>query len=106
MQKAIYSFIIFFLLQGIIFSQSSVTERKLHNNWSFKQKGSENWFPATVPGCVHLDLMKNKIIKDPYFQLNESKVQWIDKKDWIYQKEFFLNEAINYAFIFFNKYKN
>ena len=96
MQKAIYSFIIFFLLQGIIFSQSSVTERKLHNNWSFKQKGSENWFPATVPGCVHLDLMKNKIIKDPYFQLNESKVQWIDKKDWIYQKEFFLNEAINY----------
>ena len=96
MQRAIYSFIIFFLLQGIIFSQSSVTERKLHNNWSFKQKGSENWFPATVPGCVHLDLMKNKIIKDPYFQLNESKVQWIDKKDWIYQKEFFLNEAINY----------
>ena len=96
MQKAIYSFIIFFLLQGIIFSQSSVTERKLHNNWSFKQKGSENWFPATVPGCVHLDLMKNKIIEDPYFQLNESKVQWIDKKDWIYQKEFFLNEAINY----------
>ena len=96
MQKAIYSFIIFFLLEGIIFSQSSVTERKLHNNWSFKQKGSENWFPATVPGCVHLDLMKNKIIKDPYFQLNESKVQWIDKKDWIYQKEFFLNEAINY----------
>ena len=96
MQKAIYSFIIFFLLEGIIFSQSSVTERKLHNNWSFKQKGSENWFPATVPGCVHLDLMKNKIIKDPYFQLNESKVQWIDKKDWIYQKEFFLKEAINY----------
>ena len=96
MQRAIYSFIIFFLLQGIIFSQSSVTDRKLHNNWSFKQKGSENWFPATVPGCVHLDLMKNKIIKDPYFQLNESKVQWIDKKDWIYQKEFFLNEAINY----------
>ena len=29
--------------------------------------------------------MANGIIKDPYYGLNESAVQWIDKEDWIYR---------------------
>jgi hypothetical protein len=25
------------------------------------------WYPATVPGSIHTDLIKNNIIKDPIF---------------------------------------
>ena len=43
-----------------------------------------------MPGCVHTDLMDNGIIKDPYFRLNESKAQWVDKEDWVYKSTFIL----------------
>ena len=35
--------------------------------------------------------MANGIIEDPYYRLNERKIQWVDKKDWIYQTTFNLN---------------
>ena len=39
-----------------------------------------NWYPATVPGVVHTDLIDNKIIEDPFYRLNERGVQWVDKE--------------------------
>ena len=47
-----------------------------------------NWNKANVPGTVHLDLMANGFIPDPYFETNELNLQWIDKVDWIYRKKF------------------
>ena len=88
MQKFLLTYFIFLFSPPILFSQSSVLERKLHTNWTFQEKNSNKWFPATVPGCVHTDLMTNGIMEDPYYRLNESKVQWVDKKDWIYQNIF------------------
>jgi beta-mannosidase len=35
------------------------------------------WRPATVPGDVHLDLLANKLIPDPFYRDNEAKLQWI-----------------------------
>ena len=92
MQKFLLTYFIFLFSPPILFSQSSVLERKLHTNWTFQEKNSNKWFPATVPGCVHTDLMTNGIIEDPYYRLNESKVQWVDKKDWIYQNIFETSE--------------
>ncbi len=43
------------------------------------------WRPAVVPGCVHLDLLRNKLIPDPFFRDNESKLQWIENADWEYR---------------------
>ncbi len=60
----------------------------LHDNWQFRQARLNNWYPATVPGTVHTDLMANRIIEDPYFRLNERGVQWVDKEDWIYETHF------------------
>lgn len=54
----------------------------------FKQARLNNWYKADVPGVVHTDLMANGIIEDPFYRLNERAVQWIDKKDWIYETEF------------------
>lgn len=61
----------------------SVTQN-INSNWLFKQADKQEWMPATVPGCVHTDLIRNKIIEDPFYRLNEHDVQWVDKKDWIY----------------------
>ena len=33
--------------------------------------------PATVPGCVHTDLLQAGLLPDPYLDLNEALVQWV-----------------------------
>ena len=70
-------------------TQNGLLEMPLHENWQFRQTGKELWQPATVPGCVHTDLLNNGIIDDPFYRTNEKKQQWIDKVDWEYQAEFF-----------------
>jgi len=46
------------------------------------------WLPAQVPGDVHLDLMKEKIIKDPYYGIESDHCIWIEEKDWWYRTIF------------------
>ena len=66
----------------------------LHDGWQFRQARLNNWYPATVPGTVHTDLMANRIIEDPYFRLNERGVQWVDKEDWIYETHFAAGDSL------------
>lgn len=74
-------------IQNILFAQFS--ERNLSSeNWQFKNSKDQSWLPAKVPGTVHLDLMNNKVIPDPYKDENEKKVQWIESEDWEYQTHF------------------
>lgn len=74
-------------IQNIFFAQFS--ERNLSSeNWEFKNSKDKSWLPAKVPGTVHLDLMNNKVIPDPYKDENEKKVQWIETEDWEYQTHF------------------
>ncbi len=68
--------------------QSEVTKINIDENWKFSRAGENNRLPATVPGTIHTDLMANKIIDDPYYRLNEHKLQWIDKVDWEYRTTF------------------
>jgi beta-mannosidase len=67
---------------------SQVNEMNLNGGWSFSQLGKDNWLPAMVPGCVHTDLLSNKLIQDPFYRTNEKEQQWIDKEDWVYRKTF------------------
>ncbi len=66
----------------------------LDRGWQFRQatttpQGAEaGWMPATVPGDVHLDLLANKKIEDPFYRDNESKLQWIQDASWEYRDEF------------------
>jgi beta-mannosidase len=55
-------------------------------NYNFSE-----WLPATVPGNVRLDLMRNGKIDDPWYGKNNEKSQWVDKYEWWYQKEFELS---------------
>lgn len=68
-------------------SWADVATRTLRDGWKFRQGRSEIWYPATVPGTVHTDLIANEIIEDPFFRLNERGVQWVDKEDWMYETE-------------------
>jgi beta-mannosidase len=65
-----------------------MVSKEIHENWTFRKKGDDQWLPAIVPGCVHTDLLENKIIPDPFTGLNEKEVQWIEKEDWEYRCKF------------------
>ncbi|MDB3905471.1 glycoside hydrolase family 2 protein, partial [Crocinitomicaceae bacterium] len=81
-------FLFAFSISILSYGQNTLTSRVLGQNWSFKALEDSSWLPASVPGTVHTDLMTNDIIEDPYYRLNERKVQWVDKKDWVYQCPF------------------
>ena len=51
--------------------------------WQFEYNGK--WYPATVPGFIHTDLMANGLIPDPYYGTNEDSVQWVGDSVWVYQ---------------------
>jgi beta-mannosidase len=53
--------------------------------WQFRQAGQDKWYPASIPGTVHTDLLANKLIPDPFLGNNESLVQWVENEDWEYQ---------------------
>ncbi|MEV4466923.1 glycoside hydrolase family 2 protein [Micromonospora echinofusca] len=44
--------------------------------------------PATVPGCVHTDLLAAGLIPDPYLDDNEKGLAWIGRTDWVYETTF------------------
>ena len=64
---------------------NSFMEKNINKNWTFKEVEGEISGAAIVPGTIHTDLINNKFIEDPFYRLNEKKVQWIDKKDWEYK---------------------
>lgn len=56
--------------------------------WQFRQDGNSTWWPATVPGGVHTDLLALGHIPDPFVADNELKVMWIAETDWEYRRSF------------------
>lgn len=91
MKKLILALTFAFLLPIIIWSQNN--ERNLSTeHWQFHKQGDSNWLEATVPGTVHTDLFRDKIIPNPFFGANEKQLQWIENEDWQYQTTFTISE--------------
>ncbi|MFD0967208.1 glycoside hydrolase family 2 protein [Plantactinospora endophytica] len=44
--------------------------------------------PATVPGCVHTDLLAAGLVPDPYLDEHELALAWIGRTDWCYETTF------------------
>jgi len=89
---------------------------ELNNNWYFSLSKSYNpsnvsidkrlktfkQFPATVPGTIHTDLLKNNLISDPFYSDNELRMGWIPECDWLYQTKFdFKGDIKNNVDLFF-----
>ena len=60
----------------------------LTTGWEFSQVGKGEWLPAKVPGTVHQDLIDNGKLINPFYGMNEEKVQWVEKEDWVYKTTF------------------
>ena len=63
-------------------------KQTLNGAWQFRQCGTEEWWPATVPGGVHTDLLALGKIPDPFVADNELKVMWVAETDWEYRYSF------------------
>ncbi|MCC6680453.1 MAG: glycoside hydrolase family 2 protein [Phycisphaeraceae bacterium] len=49
---------------------------------------------ASVPGCVHTDLLAARLIPEPYYDINELKLEWIGCTDWEYRCRFDAEAAL------------
>ena len=80
--------------------ETSNTVIDLNHGWQFRQvkpvpqDANAGWMPATVPGDVHLDLIANKVIPDPFYRDNESRLQWIEGESWEYKVAFDASPAL------------
>ncbi|CAN5572968.1 glycoside hydrolase family 2 protein [soil metagenome] len=66
----------------------------LHTNWTFQSPKSKAWLKAEVPGTIHTDLLRNKLIPDPFWGKNEDDLQWIEETIWHYRTEFVLKDSL------------
>lgn len=53
-----------------------------------KERTSECWLPAAVPGSVYLDLMANREMEDPFYRDNEAKALEAISRDYEYRTVF------------------
>ena len=61
------------------------------NRWEFKQvdhPDSEYLETAGVPTEIHRDLLHHGRIPDPFLGKNESDVQWVGEREWVYRNYF------------------
>lgn len=75
----------------IIFSNS---ELSLNGKWIITNSNHSIEINGNVPGQVHLDLLKNKIIEDPYFNDHVLEETWVAWENWEYSTEFEINSEI------------
>jgi len=63
-------------------------KQTLSGEWQFRQCGTIEWSPATVPGGVHTDLLALGKISDPFVADNELRVMWVAENHWEYRHSF------------------
>ncbi len=69
-------------------------KQSLNGIWQLYQSGTEKAISATVPGCVHTDLLANNLIPDPFYRDQELEQFWIGETDWQYQRVFTVDDAL------------
>lgn len=77
----------------------------IHKGWKFRSSGKNinaiqlpsgnRWLNAEVPGTVHTDLLKNKLIPDPFYSDNEKQLVWINDFNWTYKTKFDVPASFN-----------
>ena len=91
--RTVFIGVTFFLVAGIAAGeqQAGRTDIGIDHGWEFRQVAPAPnsmggmWRPAQVPGDIHLDLLRNKLIPDPFYRDNEGKLQWIEGASWEYR---------------------
>ena len=58
----------------------------LNGSWNLFKSDEPTAISATVPGCVHTDLLANGLLEDPFYRDNELKQTWVGETDWRYSR--------------------
>ncbi|MFZ4545645.1 MAG: beta-mannosidase, partial [Saprospiraceae bacterium] len=48
----------------------------------------QEWLPTAVPALAHSVLMNNGVIPDLFYRDNETKYQFLEREDWVFEKKF------------------
>lgn len=56
------------------------------------QTAAVNPIQATVPGAVQVDLITAGKLPDPNYGLNSNYGEWVNNREWFYEKKFLLSE--------------
>ena len=73
-----YLFLLVFLAARAFPAHAGVTA--ISGQWQFNYDGQ--WVATEAPFSIHTDLLNNKLIEDPFYADNESRLQWIGQRDW------------------------
>ena len=57
---------------------------------------------ATVPGCVHTDLIANGILGDIFYRDNSKTCQWVEDRDFTYTRKFTVEKLEKNAYLEFD----
>ena len=60
----------------------------LNSNWKLIHEDKAIILPVEVPETVFEAIIKNKIIEDPFYGMNEHDMTWVYDSDWIYELSF------------------
>lgn len=87
-----FAALLFFMIPTKVAAQA--TSRILEAKWEFRAASDSDraqmkeWHPAQVPGVVQTDLLRDGLIPDPFYQDNDTRLQWIGLTDWEYRTTF------------------
>jgi beta-mannosidase len=73
---------------GVGHATAGVSRVDLGGSWQVVKEGDSQAIPATVPGCIHTDLLAAGKIPNPFYRDNEKAVQWVGECGWIYHRPF------------------
>jgi beta-mannosidase len=85
-----------------LFAQKDDARFSLKDGWHFQpsvalvpkdatdmgQTISSEGYITRLPNTVINALLENGVIDDPFYRTNEARLQWLEKKDWIFEKTF------------------
>jgi len=83
-----------FVSAGKCAGTGDLTSLDLGGGWQVSATGSNDWFAAIVPGCIHTDLLAVNRIPDPFYRDNEKRVQWISELGWTYRRTFQVTDEL------------
>lgn len=71
----------------------------LENGWTLTGDAIGS-VEATVPGCVHTDLIRSGVIKDLYWRDNNLQYRWIENEDFTYTCSFMAEPSDHATLVF------
>lgn len=69
-----------------------MTIYSLNGQWNMTRVKTGEQYNVSVPSDNYTQLYELGVIADPYYKDNESKVEWIGREDWTYERTFNLTE--------------